>query len=499
MLIKKLRSRGLTGLRKKKDGGFTLVELLVVITILGILAAVVIAAVSGIGDKGEQSARKTDATIQATSMEAYCAKNNTFEDPLILQRDGFLSSQSGYTDVAVDKTQGNCDGRSFEVFVPKTTDYPVTVTGCGGYRTTFANKPARPLVIGADLHEMFVALGIDDSAKVAGPVSNFKVPQDDRARVAANLARNAANPAFAYAATNPANYYLTSASILAQTPQVDFVAASSIRQFTKTGQAIPSPTFVSGFNEQELIDLAPDDVNSSLAGNQPLTTYNGFSWGGCTSDANADGVGQQRSSLEGVFADLRNLGVIFDVQETAAAVISDLRTKLAASLNKAGAGKGMFVSFSSFAGAPGTTHTFGGNHNATGVINLAGGVNPSADQFVFAGRTSSSPLDTLVAARPQVIVITGTQDATTGKIDCNAAYASWKNNTVAAVSQIPAVVNNRVVCTEEGAFYGASISSFHLVDQIATELAQGPEFVRPFDPTATPAQTLPLADPVYAP
>lgn len=40
----------------REDQGFTLIELLVVITILGILAAVVVFSVGGLGDKGQASA-----------------------------------------------------------------------------------------------------------------------------------------------------------------------------------------------------------------------------------------------------------------------------------------------------------------------------------------------------------------------------------------------------------------------------------------------------------
>ncbi len=55
--------------------GFTLVELLVVISILGILAAVVVFAVGGINDRGQSSACQEDGRTVRTAVEAYRAQN----------------------------------------------------------------------------------------------------------------------------------------------------------------------------------------------------------------------------------------------------------------------------------------------------------------------------------------------------------------------------------------------------------------------------------------
>ena len=60
------------------EGGFTLIELLIVIVILGILAAIVVFAVSGISDRGTLSACKADKESVTVASEAYYAKNASY-------------------------------------------------------------------------------------------------------------------------------------------------------------------------------------------------------------------------------------------------------------------------------------------------------------------------------------------------------------------------------------------------------------------------------------
>ena len=60
---------------KKKDKGFTLVELLIVIVILGILSTVTVFAVRGITTTGRTNACATDKRVLETAAEAYLAQN----------------------------------------------------------------------------------------------------------------------------------------------------------------------------------------------------------------------------------------------------------------------------------------------------------------------------------------------------------------------------------------------------------------------------------------
>ena len=62
---------------KKNDEGFTLIELLIVIVILGILATVVVFAVGGITDRGQESACDADAKTLEVAVEAYDAQYGT--------------------------------------------------------------------------------------------------------------------------------------------------------------------------------------------------------------------------------------------------------------------------------------------------------------------------------------------------------------------------------------------------------------------------------------
>lgn len=62
---------------KNQDKGFTLVELLIVIVILGILATVTVFAVRGITDTGQQNACATEEKTVITASEAFYAENGT--------------------------------------------------------------------------------------------------------------------------------------------------------------------------------------------------------------------------------------------------------------------------------------------------------------------------------------------------------------------------------------------------------------------------------------
>ena len=68
--LKNMRSR-----LSKDRGGFTIVELLIVIVVIGILAALVIVTYNGIQQKARDTERKTDVKALQGQLEAYWANN----------------------------------------------------------------------------------------------------------------------------------------------------------------------------------------------------------------------------------------------------------------------------------------------------------------------------------------------------------------------------------------------------------------------------------------
>jgi len=60
------------------ERGFTLVELLIVIVILGILTGIVVFAVGGFSDRGQTASCKTDKKTVEVAVEAYRAKTGNY-------------------------------------------------------------------------------------------------------------------------------------------------------------------------------------------------------------------------------------------------------------------------------------------------------------------------------------------------------------------------------------------------------------------------------------
>ena len=100
--------------RRSDKKGFTLVELLVVIVILGILAAIVVFVVGGITDKGSTSASSTDQSILQGAEEAYAAQQvgtPTYTSEALLVSGSFLHAVSTKSSLCL----ATADDRSYDI------------------------------------------------------------------------------------------------------------------------------------------------------------------------------------------------------------------------------------------------------------------------------------------------------------------------------------------------------------------------------------------------
>ncbi len=107
----------------RKPAGFTLTELLVVISVLGVLAGVVVFAVGGINDRGQASACAEDARTIRTAEESNFAQSGSYVSEAQLVTNGLLGSQSSIHDVALS-------GKTYSV-----TDVGTCASGTAGAST----------------------------------------------------------------------------------------------------------------------------------------------------------------------------------------------------------------------------------------------------------------------------------------------------------------------------------------------------------------------------
>ena len=85
---------------KRKQSGFTIVELLIVIVVIGILAALVVTTFSGIQRKARDSERQTDIGAVHSQVEAYYAQNGRYPTNANLDDDVFVKANLKGLDLA---------------------------------------------------------------------------------------------------------------------------------------------------------------------------------------------------------------------------------------------------------------------------------------------------------------------------------------------------------------------------------------------------------------
>ncbi|MGQ0743473.1 MAG: prepilin-type N-terminal cleavage/methylation domain-containing protein [Acidimicrobiales bacterium] len=164
------------------QSGFTLIELLVVIIILGILAAVVVFAVGGVGDKGQASALRIDSRTLVTALEANCANDGEYVDEAGLVANGLLSEQSTTHDVFLNSA-GLCGtGLGSGYVITCTADAAVcesegiTVNDSAGKSVTLLKPATKVACLTGACVDAMVALGAADKMVIRALDSSNVAP-----------------------------------------------------------------------------------------------------------------------------------------------------------------------------------------------------------------------------------------------------------------------------------------------------------------------------------
>jgi prepilin-type N-terminal cleavage/methylation domain-containing protein len=118
-------------LKKARSSGFTIVELLIVIVVIGILAALVIVTYNGIQQKARDTERKTDVKALQGHLEAYWANNAKYPTLANVNDTTFRSNNfkgldgSAFADPKNSASQQLCAATAANCY-----GYSVTPAGC---------------------------------------------------------------------------------------------------------------------------------------------------------------------------------------------------------------------------------------------------------------------------------------------------------------------------------------------------------------------------------
>lgn len=132
---------------KRKQSGFTIVELLIVIVVIGILAALVVTTFSGVQKKARDSERQTDINAIHGQVEAYYAQNGKYPTLANLNDPAFVSGTlKGLDPAALKDPKGSAStlsataGANTYAYVVLPANCDNTTTDCATYTLTATNE-----------------------------------------------------------------------------------------------------------------------------------------------------------------------------------------------------------------------------------------------------------------------------------------------------------------------------------------------------------------------
>lgn len=329
---------------------------------------------------------------------------------------------------------------------PTRTAYPVTITGCLGKAVTFQAAPKRPMTLDQNAWELMMHLGLDDIQLAANVVDVKQLPERFRESAQANLARNEVKPRIPDGAT-----YVQASTVT--TNSADAVV-------TLISTTLTSDAATGGLTERYLSD-------------QGVGSYAGFSSGGCRDEKS------ERRDLEAVFADIRNLGVIFDVQQRAADLIAQMRGTVTTAAQAREARRATdsptprVLNVDYFL-ARGSVGTYGANSSVNAIIELAGGENlfrDTADLGGAGGYLSTDEASVLTRTPPpDLVLILSDKVDERGTPDCSAQVGVLKKE----LSGLTAVQAQRFVCVAFHVAAAGGVRAAEVVSALSAAIAELP-------------------------
>lgn len=128
--------------RQSREAGFTIVELLIVIVVIGILAAITIVAFNGVQRRAHNTAVQTDLSQNAKKLEQYKILNETYPTTIFEFRDAKLGFTLDSYNLAVYCQKGGTNGSEYALVVSSAGNESYFMTASAGrqpYTQVFDN------------------------------------------------------------------------------------------------------------------------------------------------------------------------------------------------------------------------------------------------------------------------------------------------------------------------------------------------------------------------
>lgn len=422
----------------------------------------------------------TTATSDAELTEAitaYCAGRSEGAGPDIpqLKAAGLLPADwEGRVDVVLDPVSGpsvpcGTGAGAYAFWTPAATAYPLTVTGCNGTTATFDGAPERALSVDQISYQMALALGLADTVYGFWPTRTDDLPENLQAAKSENTEARpldfSVDPdAGPYEAAGMGDTVDHSEQILEFKP--DFIL---------TGDWFGWP-MAFGWD-------GPTPMESNAA--EIATTYMGFTNNGWFCEATGDGAydeasgwavgaadARPRLTFEYLYADIRNLGMIFDVQDAAFDLIQELKAQVADSMVRVGDSASGLTATTMLVGYGDTVPAswdadkamyYSQRDPINAVITQLGMTNVwSADENIANMTTAES----FIARAPDVIILQSVYD------DCHDVRDFIANDPAWEQAEVPAVVDDRLACVSfKDAYLGLGLPE--VLSTVADMIAAG--------------------------